>query len=132
MAVEGCLEHLVVAATGVAANAADLLQIVFRLEPVSLFEVPHAVVGPGACVVGIGGKRLIIPILGVVVPSELAAGIAKVGRDIRMEAVGRLASGVAATCDNLLRDVSQDCQQWLAAAGSDTTSNSMLETTFEP
>jgi two-component system cell cycle sensor histidine kinase/response regulator CckA len=38
-----------------------------------------------------------------------------------MEAVGRLASEVAATCGNLLREVSQDCRQWLAAAGSDAT-----------
>jgi two-component system cell cycle sensor histidine kinase/response regulator CckA len=37
-----------------------------------------------------------------------------------MEAVGRLASEVAVTCDNLLRDVSQDGQQWLATIGSDT------------
>src|SRR6185503_11015014 len=38
----------------------------------------------------------------------------------RMEAVGRLASEVAVTCDNLLRNVSQDGQQWLAVIGSDT------------
>lgn len=38
----------------------------------------------------------------------------------RMEAVGRLASEVAVTCDNLLRDVTQDGQQWLAAIESDT------------
>jgi PAS domain S-box-containing protein len=38
----------------------------------------------------------------------------------RMEAVGRLASEVAVTCDNMLRDVSQDGQQWLDAIGSDT------------
>ena len=31
-----------------------------------------------------------------------------------MEAVGRLATEVAGTCDNVLRDVSQDAQQWLA------------------
>jgi hypothetical protein len=37
-----------------------------------------------------------------------------------MEAVGRLASEVAVTCDNMLRDVSQDGQQWLDAIGSDT------------
>ncbi len=37
----------------------------------------------------------------------------------RMEAVGRLAAEVALTCDNLLRDVSQDGQQWLATIGSD-------------
>ena len=38
----------------------------------------------------------------------------------RMEAVGRLASEVAVTCDNLLRDVTQDGRQWLAAIDSDT------------
>ena len=38
----------------------------------------------------------------------------------RMEAVGRLASEVAVTCDNLLRDVTQDGRQWLAAIESDT------------
>jgi hypothetical protein len=38
-----------------------------------------------------------------------------------MEAVGRLASEVAATCDNLLNDVSQDCQKWLAAVAHDST-----------
>jgi hypothetical protein len=38
----------------------------------------------------------------------------------RMEAVGRLASEVAVTCDTLLRDVSDGGQQWLAAIGSDT------------
>ena len=38
----------------------------------------------------------------------------------RMEAVGRLASEVAGTCDNLLRDVSQDAQQWLATIDRDS------------
>ena len=38
----------------------------------------------------------------------------------RMEAVGRLASEVAVTCDNLLRSVTQDGRQWLAEIGSDT------------
>ena len=37
-----------------------------------------------------------------------------------MEAVGRLATEVAGTCDNVLRDVSQDAQQWLATIDSDT------------
>ena len=37
----------------------------------------------------------------------------------RMEAVGRLASEVAVTCDTLLRDVTQEGEQWLAAIGSD-------------
>ena len=41
-------------------------------------------------------------------------------RSQRMEAVGRLASEVAASCDTLLRDVSQDTQDWLAAVGNDS------------
>ncbi|HXW03784.1 MAG TPA: PAS domain S-box protein [Vicinamibacterales bacterium] len=39
----------------------------------------------------------------------------------RMEAVGRLASEVAETCDTLLRDVTHGGQQWLAAFDSDTS-----------
>jgi PAS domain-containing protein len=38
----------------------------------------------------------------------------------RMEAVGRVASEVAVTCDQLLRDVSHGGQQWLAAINGDT------------
>jgi hypothetical protein len=34
--------------------------------------------------------------------------------------VGRLASEVAVTCDNLLRDASQEARQWLAAIGGNT------------
>jgi PAS domain S-box-containing protein len=37
----------------------------------------------------------------------------------RMEAVGRVASEVATTCDTLLRDVSQGGRQWLAALDND-------------
>ena len=38
----------------------------------------------------------------------------------RLEAVGRVASEVAATCDTLLRDASQDGRQWLSALDSNT------------
>ena len=38
----------------------------------------------------------------------------------RLEAVGRVASEVAATCDTLLSDASQEGRQWLAALESDT------------
>jgi signal transduction histidine kinase len=38
----------------------------------------------------------------------------------RMEAVGRLAAEVAGTCDNLLRDVSQDARQWLETIDRDS------------
>jgi PAS domain S-box-containing protein len=44
----------------------------------------------------------------------------KLRRSERMEAVGRLASEVAATCDNLLRDVRQDGQTWLAAMSDES------------
>ncbi len=37
----------------------------------------------------------------------------------RLEAVGRLASEVAVTCDALLRDVMRDAREWLTAFGSD-------------
>ena len=37
----------------------------------------------------------------------------------RMEAVGRLASEVAVTCDRLLGDVTRGAHEWLARAGSD-------------
>ncbi len=48
----------------------------------------------------------------------------------RMEAVGRLASEVAVTCDNLLRNVSQDGQQWLASVGSNTAQRHQGELIF--
>jgi PAS domain S-box-containing protein len=38
----------------------------------------------------------------------------------RMEAVGRLASEVAITCGNLLRDVHQNAQQWLTTVSGNT------------
>jgi PAS domain S-box-containing protein len=48
----------------------------------------------------------------------------------RLEAVGRLASEVAVTCDNLLRNVSQDGQQWLATVGSNTAQRHQGELIF--
>ena len=48
----------------------------------------------------------------------------------RMEAVGRLASEVAVTCDNLLRNVSLDGQQWLATVGSNTAERHRAELIF--
>src|SRR5262249_53070474 len=44
--------------------------------------------------------------------SNLRALEARLARAHRMEAVGRLASEVAVTCGNLLRDVSEDGQTW--------------------
>ena len=44
----------------------------------------------------------------------------KLGQAQRMEAVGRLASEVAVTCNHLLRDVSEDGHQWLDAIAGDS------------
>src|SRR6185437_3705619 len=46
--------------------------------------LPHAVIGPRAHVVGVGGERLLVPELGVVVVAELAMRVADVVRDVRM------------------------------------------------
>jgi PAS domain S-box-containing protein len=51
--------------------------------------------------------------------SSLRSLQARLDRAQRMEAVGRLASEVAVTCGNLLRDVSEDGQRWLATLDSD-------------
>ncbi len=48
----------------------------------------------------------------------------------RMEAVGRLASEVAVTCDSLLRNVSQDGQQWLATVGGNPAQRHQGELIF--
>lgn len=44
----------------------------------------------------------------------------RLGQAHRMEAVGRLASEVAVTCGNLLRDVHQNAQQWLMNVSGNT------------
>jgi hypothetical protein len=38
--------------------------------------MPHAVIGPGQSVVGIGRERLVVPIFGVVIAAKLAACLA--------------------------------------------------------
>jgi hypothetical protein len=58
-----------------AADQADLFKVVFGLEQVALFSLPHAVIGPGQSVVGIGGERLVVPIFGVLIAAKLAARI---------------------------------------------------------
>ncbi|HEY7501590.1 MAG TPA: PAS domain-containing protein, partial [Vicinamibacterales bacterium] len=76
------------------------------------------------------GRRLVVRLIGLATTPEsieiaaedltsLRAVEEKLRQAERMEAVGRLASEVAVTCDNLLRDVRQDGQQWLAAIESD-------------
>src|ERR1700733_15509430 len=54
----------------------DLVQVIFRLFAVALFELPQAVVLPGPHVVGVGSERALIPDLRKLVVAELAIGIA--------------------------------------------------------
>jgi PAS domain S-box-containing protein len=76
------------------------------------------------------GRRVAVRLLGVPIAAESVEIMAEDITDVRaiedrlrqaqrMEAVGRLASEVATTCDSLLRDVTQRCQHWLAAVASD-------------
>src|SRR5262249_11657198 len=58
-----------------AADQTDLFKVVLGLEQVTLFGMPHAVIGPGQSVVGIGGERLVVPIFGVVIAAKLPARI---------------------------------------------------------
>src|SRR5205807_1466700 len=69
-------------AAGPAADQADRLQIVGRLEQVALLDMPHAVVLPGANVLGIDGERLFVPDAGKLVVAELAVGIADIVGDL--------------------------------------------------
>jgi PAS domain S-box-containing protein len=77
------------------------------------------------------GRRIVVKLVGLAASPDSIEIVVEDVTEIReledrlrrshqMEAVGRLASEVAATCDNLLRDVSQDGQQWLAAIHDDT------------
>jgi hypothetical protein len=46
--------------------------------------MPHAVIGPGQSVVGIGGERLVVLIFGVVIAAKLAARITEQRCHIRV------------------------------------------------
>src|ERR1700688_3065772 len=81
-AVDHFLDRDVFVAVGVAAAHMHLFQVVLGLEQVALLGLPHAVIGPGQRVVRIGGERLVVPIFGVVVAAELAAGVADQRGDI--------------------------------------------------
>jgi PAS domain S-box-containing protein len=77
------------------------------------------------------GSRRIVRLLASAVASDLVEIIAEDITDLRakeeqlrqaqrMEAVGRLASEVAVTCTNLLRDVSDEGHVWMDSVGNDT------------
>src|SRR5262245_9996583 len=83
-AVDDCPKLSILLAVGGAADELHLLQVVLGLEPVALLCLPHAEVRPGPHVVGIGGERLLVPALRVVVVAKLAVGVADVVRDIGM------------------------------------------------
>jgi chromosome segregation ATPase len=55
----------------------------------------------------------------------------RLGQAHRMEAVGRLASEVAVTCGNLLRDVHQNAQSWLMTAVADAPARQQGEMLLE-
>jgi hypothetical protein len=76
-AVDHVLEHLVRLARG-AADQAHLFQIVLGLEQVALLRLPHAVVRPCHCVIGIGGERAFVPDFGVVIAPSLKAAAGSV------------------------------------------------------
>src|SRR5262249_48363659 len=83
VAVQRGVQRLVVVAA-VAADQPDLLQMFFGFRAVALFELPHAVILPGAGVIRIGGERLLVPDLGVFGAAELARGEADQIGDVRM------------------------------------------------
>jgi PAS domain-containing protein len=76
------------------------------------------------------GHRLVVRLVGLAASSESVEIVAedmtarraleqKLRRAQRMEAVGRLASEVATTCDQLLREVGRDGEQLLSRIGGD-------------
>src|SRR6266545_2112956 len=69
-ALDHALELLVFLALGVAADQPHLFQVVLGHQQVALLGVPHAVIGPGTHVVGVGGERLLVPELGILVAAE--------------------------------------------------------------
>src|SRR5215204_2374463 len=81
---EHALQRLVFLATGSAADQLNRLQISFCLQTVSLLGMPHAIVRPGANMLRIGGKCLLIPELRVVIAPEFPAGIAEIVCHVRM------------------------------------------------
>src|ERR1044072_7132940 len=79
---DAAFEVLILLAAGAAADQADPLQEVLRLEHVALLDVPHAVILPGAHVVLVGSERALVPVFRSLVVAELARRVAEVVRDI--------------------------------------------------
>src|SRR5690242_13418513 len=68
-------ERLILAARG-AGELRQLLQVVFGLLAVALFELPQSVILPGTHMVRIGLERALVPDLRHLVVAELAIGVA--------------------------------------------------------
>src|SRR5262245_51910030 len=83
-AFDDALELGVFLARRVAADQPHLFQVVLGHQHVALLGVPHAVVGPGAHVIRVGGERLLVPELRILVAAKLAAGIADEVGDLRI------------------------------------------------
>src|SRR4051812_34275442 len=63
-----------------AADQADVLQVIARLEQVALLDLPHAVVLPRAYMFWIGCERAFVPVFRQLVVAKLARGIAEIVR----------------------------------------------------
>src|SRR6516165_5276864 len=101
LAVDHVFELAIFFAGCVAANELYFLQVLYRLEPVTLLHLPHAVIGPCTDMVGIRGQGLFVPDLRIVVIAKLAVGVAYVVGDVGMLVMpqrmhGRDATGVIA------------------------------------
>src|SRR5271155_3472320 len=90
-AVDDFLERDIFVAFGVAADLAHLFEVVLGHEQVALLGMPHAVIGPGHHVIGVGGERLVVPVFGVVVTAKFSAGVADYRRHIRVVVIAHRA-----------------------------------------
>src|SRR6185295_10139649 len=93
-ALDAAFEVLILLAAGAAADQADFLQKILRLEHVALLDMPHAVILPGAQVVLIGSERALVPVFRSLIVAELARRVAEIVRDIgRVVGLERLEGG---------------------------------------
>ena len=75
------------------------------LQHIAALHLQHAVILPGADVVGVRGERLLVPVFGRVIVAELAAGIAQIVRDVRTVVVIEGVQRDAVLVDGVYEDV---------------------------